>query len=98
MTAYQFLEWKVFEAMEPFGPEREDYRSAHIVQTISNAFRKRGTSAKKLEDFLLKFGDLAKPKQKQPWQNMLAIAQMLTSANRKEHKRALKRFRRPSGT
>jgi hypothetical protein len=39
MTAQQLEEWKVFDRLEPFGPERDDQRVAHIVTTLLNLHR-----------------------------------------------------------
>lgn len=59
----QFLEWIEFYALEPFGEERDDHRSAQIVQAIVNANRdlKYYPNPFKREDFLLGFGDYRPP-------------------------------------
>jgi hypothetical protein len=60
MTWEQFLEWRTFENLEPFGEERNDYRSAHIVQTLVNLARdaKKYPNGFPLSEFLLGWGDM----------------------------------------
>jgi hypothetical protein len=51
----EFLEWMVYESMEPGEPIRGDYQAAMIACTIANANRTKKTREFKLKDFLLKF-------------------------------------------
>lgn len=50
ISSTDFLEWKIYEELEPFAAERADYHAAHIVQAITRM-------DKPLRDFLLPFGD-----------------------------------------
>lgn len=47
---------------DPWGEERADMRAAIIASTIANVNRGRNTSAFKVTEFMLKFGDYAPPK------------------------------------
>lgn len=60
MTWGQFLEWKTYDELEPFGEERDDYRSAQVVQALYNIFTrtKREDKAWPLSEFLLGLGDV----------------------------------------
>lgn len=79
MSYRQFREWRAFYDIEPFGDERADYGFASIVATLVNLHRKKGTKARPIGDFLLRFGDAARRPRK-TWQEMKAIGAMLTAA------------------
>lgn len=78
MTAKQFFEWIAFDELEPFGEERDDIRTASIVQMIHNVNVKAGHQ-KKLSDFILKFGD-PQP-HKQTWQQQKALFLMMMAGH-----------------
>lgn len=74
ITWPQFLEWYAFDQLDPFGEERQDIRTANVVQTLVNLHRGQNRDPYKLSEFVLPFGDAAeamKPKQ-QSWQSMKA--------------------------
>lgn len=51
-------EWMAFYRMEPFGPERDDVRNAHLMALLANIHRDpKRSSAYEIEDFLLRYGD-----------------------------------------
>lgn len=52
-------EWRAYDEVEPFGPLREDYRAASIVQAHWNIARdtKKHPNGWPVEEFLLQFGD-----------------------------------------
>jgi hypothetical protein len=80
ITAEQFQEWMVFEALEPFETERGDVRNAAVVSTLINLKRKRGKKPISLDACKLRFGDsqpVAKERT-QTWEQQKAIAQMYT--------------------
>lgn len=79
MTWKQFLEWQMFETLEPFDETRADYRTAQIVTALLNINRRRGSRAKKIEDVVLLFGDSTKPKKEQSWKEQKNIAQFWVS-------------------
>lgn len=59
MTWRQFVMWRAYDSLEPFGEERADYRAALIASTIVNAspaIKRRY----KLADFMPEF-DAAPP-------------------------------------
>ena len=70
MSIQQLREWFAYAELEPFGEERDDYRSAQIVCAIANANRdrKRKPSAYKVEEFLLSFGE--RKQIKKDWRTM----------------------------
>ncbi len=80
MSITLFREWRAYFDLEPFGEERADYRAASIVAMLYNINRKRGTEAKPVRDFVLEFGDKAKPKRKS-WQELKAIGAAIASAH-----------------
>ena len=79
LTAKQFRAWEIYSELEPFGELRADYRAASIVQMIYNVNRGEKQKALPLQEFLLKFE--TEPKQKQSWQEQLAIMKLLAAAH-----------------
>lgn len=80
MSHVQFLEWRVFAELERFPEEKADYRNAHIVMTLKNINRRKGSAAKKIEDSLIQFGDESiaeKSKKPMSWQQMKMIGMQL---------------------
>lgn len=59
ITWEQFLEWRMYDDLDPFGEDRDDYRFASIVQALWNIARdpKRYPNGFPLTDFLMNFGD-----------------------------------------
>ena len=53
MTAKQFDEWLAYYQLEPFGILADDAISAHWKAIYTNAHRKKGKQAIKVEKFLL---------------------------------------------
>jgi len=81
MSAKTFRRWQHFDAMEPIGELRADYRAASIVQMIGNVNRGKDTPPLKLEECLLRY-DVTRPaegesretpKRKQTWQEQEKI-------------------------
>ena len=67
MPAYIFWEWMAYAELEPFGEERADLRAAQICLFTAAPYRKKGSAAPKLEDYLLKFdGSRSKAKRQSP--------------------------------
>jgi len=52
----EFSEWQAFWAVEPWGDERADIRSAMICCVTANAWRGKDDPPATLKDFLPKFG------------------------------------------
>lgn len=71
MTWSQFLEWRAFDDLEPFGEERSDFRTAQVVQTLWNIHRdpKRNPDGWPLTDFVLAFGDSPYRREEKPAQS-----------------------------
>jgi hypothetical protein len=83
MTATQLQEWMEYAALEPFDETRSDYRAASVVAAIVNMNRdtKKHPKPIPIEDFLLKFGEEARPaKRKQTWQDQKALVQAFMAA------------------
>ena len=59
MTALQLEEWKEFERLEPWGPERMDKLFAHLRQILMEVHRdvKSQPKAITLEDAMIYFGE-----------------------------------------
>lgn len=55
MTLDEFYRWLAFSSLEPFGDDRADWRSAMEQAQQANMNRKKGKSAYKVKDFLLRF-------------------------------------------
>ena len=59
----QFEEWMVYDHLAPFTQDREEYRFASIVSTLSNINRdtKKRKEPWPLDQFVLRFGDMPEP-------------------------------------
>lgn len=59
ITWKQFIEWRIYDELEPFGEERGDARSAQIAQALWNIARdvKKNPKGWPLSDFILAWGD-----------------------------------------
>lgn len=53
----KFNEWREFEQLEPFEEERGDWRTAHLVATVANLTRGKDDEVRRIEEFVLPFGD-----------------------------------------
>lgn len=60
MTAVEFIEWKLFYNIEPFGELRADLRSAHEMQQQGNIHRntKKRKAPYLLKDYMMEFGEV----------------------------------------
>lgn len=73
----QFLEWRAYDELDPFGEERMDVRIADIVRTLHNIYRKRHEPYS-LNEFILTFGDYKRQaRPQQTWQQMKATGQYI---------------------
>lgn len=57
ISSSEFVEWCVYDAMNPGEPERGDFRAAQICAAIINSLRAKGDPIK-VEDCLLKFKEV----------------------------------------
>lgn len=89
MTYKQYLEWRMFEGLEPFETERADYRTGFLIQLLTNIHRPKGAKRKTIKECVPKFGDQAG--QSGPtasnWQHMKLLAIQLTAASGQGDKR-----------
>jgi hypothetical protein len=80
ITRRQFEEWKLYASLEPFDEEREDLRTASIVQTIAEVHRnpRKRRKSFSLDDLRLRFGDTPPRAEEAPmaktWQQQKQIA------------------------
>jgi hypothetical protein len=77
-----FLEWMAMAELSPFTAEREEYRTANIVQAIVNMNRdvKKRREPWPIEQFVLRFGDMPAYKKRQTPEEQKAIARMFYMA------------------
>lgn len=95
ITAKQLLEWEQYASLDPFSEEREDYRTASVVQSVHELTRvvyvvlqaigvKNVTipEALSLEKAKLQFGKEEKKEEEKPptWKLNLMWAQALVDA------------------
>ena len=59
MTSRQLTEWIAYAAIEPFGEDRADYRTAHALAVIVNLLRSKDAPPVALADLLPHAGALA---------------------------------------
>lgn len=96
----EFREWVAFAELEPFDEARNDLRFAHIVATLLNLHRRKGTRAVTVQDVRLLFGDEKEIRRQTP-QQQEAVAKMFVSLfndleSEKDQKRERARDRRES--
>lgn len=79
MSSTQFEWWKTYNELDPIGADREDWRSASIVQALWNIARDpaRVPDGWPLSDFLLGFGDNPKPKPVVQEKQSLEVQEMM---------------------
>lgn len=51
--ARELAEWQAFEAIEPFGEERDDLRAGQVCAVVANVNRGSGSKVYSAKDFLL---------------------------------------------
>jgi hypothetical protein len=86
-SARQLMEWLRFAELEPFGPEREDYRTGAVVNVMANAHRNPKRRPFTIEETTPRFGDsraTKPPTRATPWQAMRGLAQALVTENRSQ--------------
>lgn len=74
LTAKQFMEWEAYARMEPFNELRDDFRAARICEVIWNVAVASKEHQRPIQDFLLKWKQVAEVNKKQTWEDKLAIA------------------------
>ena len=59
LSSLQFEKWRVYDELDPFGEERDDYRFASISQALWNIARNVLTNPNgwPITDFIVRFGD-----------------------------------------
>lgn len=59
VDSHEFAEWMAYDRLEPFGPKRDDMRSAIIASILANVYRdkKRKPSPFTVEDFMPDFDE-----------------------------------------
>lgn len=85
MTWEQFRAWQEYAELEPFGPQREDYRAGVIASTVVNASpaKKRGARPVKPTDF---FPATPTARRRKPltdpseWGNVISMAKVIAQA------------------
>lgn len=87
MSAREFGEWMAFYALEPFGDNRADLRIGILAALTANIARdeKRRSKPYEVDDFMPKFDRTEK--EAQPWEEQLALVEMLNAAFGGEDKR-----------
>ena len=68
----KFLDWQAYDALEPFGSKREDYRAASIRQAI---FAGAGVQTT-LEECTLPFEE-PPPPVKKPWKDLFSTIKLI---------------------
>ena len=66
----ELMEWMAYDRISPFGPERQDWRTASIVHAIIRGAGGKGARSLKLKDCVLQFG--SKVKAQLTWQQIKA--------------------------
>jgi len=56
ISRQEFLDWIVFDRIDPIGRERQDLYFAQLSTIIANSNRDATSKAFKVQDFLIEFG------------------------------------------
>jgi hypothetical protein len=82
MPASRFMEWMVYDSIEPIGDRRGDIQAAIVAQTVFNMLKGSKQEALPLDKFLPKFATdpEAQPKRPQTVEEQMAIWQAITIA------------------
>jgi hypothetical protein len=103
MTFDDFLNWRAFDLIEPFGDRRADYHAASICAAMFNATLMSKGSKKRVRvsDFLLEFRDAeAKIEEEQAssagWQRMKWIAKMHVAVSKTTKEKPTRRVQKPA--
>jgi len=77
ISSKEFAYWEVYNTLDPFGEDREDYRAGIVASTVLNASRtNKKDKVWKPEEFIPKFGKEQKVN-KQTVEQQLKIVEML---------------------
>ena len=97
ITFDQYLEWKAYDHLFPFGDARQDWNFAALACTVMNALMISVRSEHRFrpKEFLLEFKDepskAVEPKKEEApkanWQRMKFIAQMWFAASKDKKKK-----------
>ena len=76
MTSTEFVQWKEYYRLEPFGEERADYRMGVIASILANVNRRKKTDKQySPKDFMPVFNK--EKKRKQTWQEQLQVVERM---------------------
>lgn len=100
LTATQLAEWEAYNALEPIGEERADYRisflSSLIVNLAIRALGKRGDKLTEVKDFVFEWDpEKHKPKQMNIDQFKAVFHEIASSTKTKQDNENKRRRRRP---
>lgn len=73
MTAREFRAWELYNELEPFGEERQDYRVASILHMLYHINRGKTSPTKELKEFVLKFGETVEERKQTPQQQFAML-------------------------
>lgn len=79
MPISEFFEWIEYNSIEPFGEERDDYRTGIIASTIANVNRTKNSKIYTPDDFIPKFNN-SDVKKEQTISQQLKIVELLNIA------------------
>jgi hypothetical protein len=65
IDARELTEWMAYDALDPIGDERGDWRAGIIAATVANRHRNKGETVHKPSDFVPRFGEPERPTQEQ---------------------------------
>ena len=84
MSAREFLEWQVYDAVEGLPARRAEWGTALLTATLANVHRKKGAKPFRPDDFLMRDPAPAKPARRAPGNLSGFFAALDTLADRKK--------------
>lgn len=82
ISSEQLWEWMAFAELEPFGEDREDYRTGAVVAAIYNVNKKKGSKRLEMSECRPIFGDAKSSGAKiTDWRAMKAIHKAMAASN-----------------
>lgn len=64
ISGEELADWKAFYALQPFGPEHNEWLNGIAASTVANAFRGKGQKAMQPFDFMQEYSRKAQRKDK----------------------------------
>lgn len=80
VSSRELSEWRAFDRVEPVGETRQVYQLALVAAVMANTWRGKDQPPKKLEEFVLRFGEREEAREEMSAEQSARWFAMLTGA------------------